>query len=334
MPDKPVKQKIVRFSAPYAVEIHEHSMPEPAPGEVQVTTQVSAISAGTEMLAYRGQMPAGIALDASIAEFGQTVRYPLTYGYCAVGYVSACGAQVDRAWLGTRVFGFHPHASVYNVSPEALIQLPPALADEDALFLPNMETAIGLALDGRPLIGESVLVIGQGVVGLLLVAVLRGYPLLHIDTIDFFRNRLLRGEGLGVNTGFLSPTAVHNAYDLTYEVSGNPDGLQTAIARTGASGRVIIGSWYGSKEAVLDLGGAFHRSKITLYSSQVSELDPSLSGRWTKKRRLDLAIKILSQIQPRQFITHEFDLEQAAAAYALIDEGSPDLVQVILRHPG
>lgn len=333
MPARSVKQKVVQFSAPCTVKIHEQSCPAPSQDEVQVTTRISAISAGTEMLAYRGQIPAGMAMDASIPELAQTVRYPLTYGYCTVGYVSACGARTDTEWLGKRVFGFHPHATRYNTRPEDLIPLPPALADEDALFLPNMETAVGLALDGRPLIGESVLVVGQGVVGLLLSSTLSLCPLLQVDIIDLSSKRLQRGKGRGINDGYIDPALIETKYDLSYEVSGNPDGLRTAIAHTGTSGRVIIGSWYGSKEATLDLGGAFHRSKITLYSSQVSELDPALSGRWTKKRRMDLAVEMLSAIEPRQFITHEFDFEKAADAYALIDAGSPELVQVILRHP-
>ena len=326
-------QKVVRFSAPRTVEIHEQSCRPPAPDEVQVTTRISAISAGTEMLAYRGQLPAGMAMDASIPELAQTARYPLTYGYCTVGYVSARGTRVDVEWLGKRVFGFHPHATRYNTRPEDLIPLPSALADEDALFLPNMETAVGLALDGRPLIGEAVLVVGQGVVGLLLSSVLFLYPLLQVDIVDLSAKRLERGRACRINEGYADPALIETKYDLSYEVSGNPDGLRTAIAHTGTSGRVIIGSWYGSKEARLDLGGAFHRSKITLYSSQVSDLDPALSGRWTKKRRMELAVEMLSKIKPRQFITHEFDLEKAADAYALIDAGSQEPIQVILRHP-
>jgi len=53
------------------------------------------------------------------------------------------------------------------------------------------------------------------------------------------------------------------------------------------SGRVVIGSWYGSKPVQLDLGGAFHRSRIRLISSQVSSLAPELSGRWDKSRRFE-----------------------------------------------
>lgn len=333
MASRAVIQKLLRFRAPYDVEVLEQSCPPLAPDEVQVTTRLSAISAGTEMLAYRGQLPADMALDTSIPELAHALQYPLAYGYCSVGYISNCGSKTDRSWLGKRVFGFHPHATVFHSRPERLISLPQHLSDEDALFLPNMETAVGLVLDGRPLIGESVLIVGQGVVGLLLASVLTEYPLLQLEAVDLNTKRRIRGEQFGIQTSYGGGPFIEGMYDLTYEVSGNPDGLRTAISHTGASGRVIIASWYGSKDVKLDLGGSFHRSKITLYSSQVSELDPVLSGRWTKKRRLDLAMEMLSKVQPRQLITHEFDLEDVARAYALVDAGSPDLVQVILKHP-
>jgi alcohol dehydrogenase len=57
--------------------------------------------------------------------------------------------------------------------------------------------------------------------------------------------------------------------DTSVEVSGVPAGLQTAIDATAYGGKVIVGSWYGSKPAPLRLGLDFHRGHLTLRASQV-----------------------------------------------------------------
>jgi hypothetical protein len=62
----------------------------------------------------------------------------------------------------------------------------------------------------------------------------------------------------------------------------------------------------GQKRAEIDLGGAFHRSRIRLISSQVSTISPELSGRWDKSRRFEVAWQALERIKPEKWITHRF----------------------------
>jgi threonine dehydrogenase-like Zn-dependent dehydrogenase len=126
--------------------------------------------------------------------------------------------------------------------------------------------------------------------------------------------------------------AAWSGADLTYELSGNPAALDQAIAATGYSGRVVIGSWYGRKPVSLDLGGRFHRSKIRLVASQVSRLAPGLTGRWDTQRRLRTAWTMLRAVRPGQLITHRFPIEHAADAYALLDEHPAEVVQVMLTY--
>jgi len=85
---------------------------------------------------------------------------------------------------GRRVFVFHPHQSHVLASPDALLPIPPEVTDEDALFYPNMETAITLVHDAAPLLGERVLVFGQGIVGLLTTHLLALFPLEELATVD------------------------------------------------------------------------------------------------------------------------------------------------------
>jgi len=108
--------------------------------------------------------------------------------------------------------------------------------------------------------------------------------------------------------------------DLVYELSGNPAALDLAIELCGFSGRIVVGSWYGMKQANIDLGGKFHRSRIKLISSQVSTLSPEFTERWSKTRRLETAWQWIEKIKPGRLITRRFPLEQTKEAYRLLDE--------------
>ena len=193
-----MKRQAVVMAAPGVIEVQEEALGPPAAGEVQVETLVSAISAGTELLFYRGQVPASMALDETIPTLGGRVQYPLRYGYAVVGRVVTCGDGVDKkTWLGRLVFAFRPHESAFNTRPEDLIRVGGGIGAEGASFLPNMETALTLVHDGGPLAGEQVAVFGQGIVGLLVTGLLAGMPLASLVTLDRYALR----RGLSVEVG-------------------------------------------------------------------------------------------------------------------------------------
>ncbi len=320
------------FTAPYTVNVREESLPALAAGQALVQTLGSAISPGTEMLVYRGQAPTAMALDETITALGGQFQFPLKYGYSAVGRVIELGPDVDAAWLGRAVFAFNPHESHFIADTHDLFPLPDDVDAETALFLSNMETAVNFLLDGAPLIGENVAVLGQGVVGLLTTALLTRYPLANLTTFDHYPLRRETSLTLGAHASLEPGNPPALQADLTYELSGSPAALDAAIALTGFDGRIVIGSWYGQKRAALDLGGRFHRSRIRLIGSQVSTLTPALSGRWSKARRLQVAWDMLRAIQPARLITHRFPLADSAQAYALIDQYPEACLQVLLTY--
>lgn len=334
------------FVGPGRVEVRTEPQPDPGPGQVLVATLCSGISPGTEMLLYRNEFPGEVALDATIDALAGRFGYPLKYGYGAVGRVAAVGPQVAREWLDRLVFAFHPHESHFVAEPKVLLPVPAGLTPEVATLLPNLETAVVFLLDGAPLVGEQVAVFGQGIVGLLLTALLARMPLKVLATLDLHPQRRQLSKRLGAHLSLdpaasetwarlqaaLSGEGDYAGADLTYEVSGSPAALDQAIAITGFHGRVVIGSWYGRKPAELHLGGAFHRSRIRLLSSQVSTLGPELSGRWSKARLRATAWRLLMEVRPDFLITHRFDLAEAAAAYELLDRRPGEAVQVVLTY--
>lgn len=329
------KVKTLFFTAPRKIEIREMPLPQPGEDEVLVETICSAISAGTEMLVYRGEFP---HLADSHDGLSSDLNYPLAYGYACVGVVKQTGKSVDREWEGRLVFSFQPHTSHFTARAESLFLVPGSLSPESACFLPNMETAVNLVQDGAPILGERALVLGQGVVGLLTASLLGEFPLESLTVVDAIeaRRKALHVENKKLRVNRYSPADLppftSDLFDLTFELSGSPSALNTAIALTDFSGRVVIGSWYGQKRAEIDLGGAFHRSRIRLISSQVSTISPELSGRWDKARRFKVAWNALERLQPERWITHRFSLKDADQAYQLLDENPQQAIQVIFDH--
>ena len=333
-----MKRQALWFTAPFQVEIREDILPALQPDDILVQSTLSAISPGTEMLLYRGQMPANMAVDETIKALQGTMAYPLKYGYAAVGQVIETGKNVDQSWNGRFIFSFQPHQSHFITRPEFVQPLPPDMTPETAVFLPNMETAVSFVMDGQPVLGERVVVFGQGVVGLLTTKLLAQFPLADLITVDGYALRRTWSARMGAaspaRTAVLDPAELDSLTeaDLTYELSGNPAALNQAISVTGFDGRVVIGSWYGNKPATLDLGGAFHRRQMRLISSQVSHLHPRWRGRWTKSRRLQTTWQMLRQHDPAQLITHRFALEDAAAAYQLLDQNAAATIQPVLHY--
>lgn len=337
-----MKSTVLYFTAPGRVELREKDLAAPAAGQVLVEAQLSAISAGTEMLVYRGQFPR--ELSDSHDQVSSNLDYPLSYGYASVGRVKAIGEGVEAAWQDRLVFSFQSHRSHYVAAPESLLPIPGSLSSANAVFLPNAETAVNLVQDSEPVLGECVLVLGQGIVGLLTASLLREFPVRRLVTADRYGARRRASIELGVDASldpsfddFRSaalralPSALEG-YDLTVEISGNPSALDDAIALTAFSGRVVVGSWYGEKQASLALGGRFHRSRISLISSQVSTISPKLSARWTKPRRFEIAWEALQRIQPEKWITHRFAIGDAAEAYRVLDQSPEQALQVVLTY--
>ena len=343
-----MKRLSLYFEAPYRVAVRQDSLPPLGSDQVLVETLASAISPGTELLIYRGQVPTDIPLDETIPALRAPFAYPLKYGYATFGQITAVGSNVASEWQGTCIFAYNPHESHFIANPEELIPLPPSLSPEEGTLLPNMETAITFLMDGHPLLGEQVLVFGQGVVGLLTTALLSQFPLASLVALDPIPLRREKSLSLGAHHA-LDPTGTdalsrlhevlkqdrpYRGADLTYELSGNPAALDQAIAATGFNGRVVIGSWYGQKRASLHLGGRFHRSRISLISSQVSTISPALQGRWNKARRWQMALEMLRKLSPAHLVTHRFSIHEAAGAYQLLDQRPEEAIGIILTYGG
>jgi len=327
-----MKARALFFEAPHRVTVREETLGAPREGEVRVESLVSAISAGTELLFYRGQIPEGVALDETIGALGETFQYPVAYGYAIVGEVIELGDGVAEHWLGRRVFAFQPHRSHFVAPVDELVPLPEGAPAERSVLLPTAETAVNLLLDAEPLVGERVLVLGQGVVGLLTTALLSRFPLSELVTVDPLEWRRERSLRLGAHRALGPDVSPGTDFDLTLELSGAPEAINAAVGATGFEGRIVVGSWYGDERVPVDLGTRFHRGRLKILSSQVSHIGSARRARWTKTRRLDVALESLERAHAAELVSHRFPLERASEAYRLLAESPGECLQILLTY--
>lgn len=348
-----ITRRAVTFTAPRAVEVVEEPLRGPDPDEVLVQTTLSAISPGTETLIYRGEAPSRISADANIEALSGTLDFPIQYGYAVVGRVTEVGSEVDASWKGRRVFSFQPHVSHFSATPEELIPLRDDTSFRDGVMIPSLETAVNLLMDARPMIGERAAVFGQGVIGLLTTTLCTRYPLESLVTVDPnpSRRALSKERGAthtfhpeqdqnqlrevfnvdGENAAEAGPSKYEGA-DLILEVSGRPSALEDALSLVGFDGRIIVGSWYGTKKVGLSLGRRFHRSRIEIASSQVSTIDPDHRGRWSKERRMRCVSNMIEESQPGELISDVFSPQDAPEVYNQLDRDRPGILQPVFSY--
>lgn len=323
---------------PGEVSLREEKIGAPSEGEILVRGFFSALSHGTERLIYLGQVEENISLDLSIPSLGRQLSFPLKYGYSNAGVIEEIGKGVDKSLMSKKVFSFQPHQSYFLARLEEVFLINPQVDLEDASLYPSVETAFALFLDGNPHIGEFVLILGQGSIGLLLTALLSRTGALIVSADPYSKRRELsrnfgaflsldpysedfRGECLELTEG--------RGFDLIFEVSGNPDALSSAFSVAAFEADIIVGSWYGKRPVTL--GTAFHRSRFRLRSSQVSTLPSVLSKCWSKERRSKAAWKFLEEMNLKSLISHHLPLERAAEAFKLLEKPSPELVQIVFN---
>jgi 2-desacetyl-2-hydroxyethyl bacteriochlorophyllide A dehydrogenase len=322
------------FVDPRSTEIRTSAWAPPEQGEVSIRTLFSGISGGTEMLAYRGELDADMAVDETLGSLGGTFRYPFRYGYSCVGIVEQSRSDIDE---GAVVFAFQPHQDVFVADAADVVVLGSADPRLATMF-PLVETALQISLDAGAVSGETVAVFGLGAVGLLTALMLRraGARVLAVDVAPWRRaaatdvgiesltpEELVERVRSGGNSGRI-PVAV--------EVSGNPNALRTALGVLAHEGLALVASWYGTKDVSLPLGADFHRRRLTIRSTQVSTIPARLSDRWTPDRRRRAVVDLLADLPLDRLATHTYPFDDAAEAYEAIDAGIAGLIHVALGY--
>jgi 2-desacetyl-2-hydroxyethyl bacteriochlorophyllide A dehydrogenase len=329
----------VWFPAAGVAEIRAEPPRPVGPTDVRVRAVVSGLSAGSELLVYRGLAPSDLLPDLPTVE--GDFRLPIKFGYASVGRVAEVGSEVDGLEVDDLVFAHHPHQTDYVVPADFPIWLPKGIPVERGVFAANLETAATVVLDAHPRLGEAVLVSGQGVVGLLVTMLLKRTGAGPIITTDFHGRRRDAAMRAGADHSLVPGDALVDevreltggrGVDVAIEASGSPAALQSCVDIAAFGGTVVVASWYGTREVTLGLGGAFHRRRLRVVSSQVSTLDPALSPRWSRERRTDMVRSLLTALPLEDLVTHRFPFSAAASAFALLENKPEECLQVVLDY--
>jgi 2-desacetyl-2-hydroxyethyl bacteriochlorophyllide A dehydrogenase len=327
------RAEAVRFVAPHVVEVADVAVPEARSGEVLVRAELSGISGGTEMLAYRGELDSSLPRDETLGALTGSFEYPFTYGYSVVGTVEASRSDVAE---GERVFAFHPHQTRFVVSAADVVPIG-ACDPRTATLFPLVETALQISLDAGVRYREVVAVVGLGPVGILTAILLMrsGATVLGSDPKPW-RRETAKKCGLEAVTPEELGDAVQTATggrgaDFIVEATGNPGALGESLGLLAREGVAMVASWYGAKPVTLPLGADFHRRRLELRSSQVSTIG-GRAVRWDRRRRLEATQALLAELPLSTLASHTFPLERAPEAYAALDRGDDGVVHVALAY--
>jgi threonine dehydrogenase-like Zn-dependent dehydrogenase len=255
---------------------------------------------------------------------------PVKYGYMSVGVVESGHGSVAHGLVGRTVFCLHPHQDRYVVPASAVTPLPEAVPPERAVLAANMETAVNGLWDAAPGVGDRILVVGGGVVGMLTAHLARGIPGSHVTLIDPLPGRAAVAAALDLPFSQAAPTAADA--DLVIHASGSADGLVDALSGAGVEARVVEMSWYGDRPVSLPLGEAFHSRRLTIRSSQVGRIPPERAPRWTHARRMALGLRLLSDARLDALLTGESPFEDLPAVMERLARAGDDTLCHRIRY--
>jgi 2-desacetyl-2-hydroxyethyl bacteriochlorophyllide A dehydrogenase len=291
------------------------------------------------MLVYRGEVPPDLPLD--LPTLAGDFSFPIKHGYATVGRVAETGAGVERLSPDDLVFVHHPHQEAFTVPAAMPVRLPEGIDPTSGVFFANVETALNVVHDSPLHLGETALVFGQGVVGLLVTQLLKRAGAEQVLAVEPIESRRRLALEVGADASFepdedllervLEATGGRGA-DLAVEVSSSGAALQVAVDAVASEGTVVVASWYGTRPVTLSLGGHFHRGRVKVRSSQVGRIAPELAPRWDRARRTGAVLDLLPRLRLKELVSHKVPFVEAPRAYRLVDEAPGETVQVILLH--
>lgn len=275
------------YVKPGVAEFRTERLPPLSSGVARIATEYSAISRGTERLVALGEIPksewARMRAPSQAGEFS----FPVKYGYSATGIVTAGPERL----VGQRIFALHPHQDHFQLEADELVPLPAAIPSRRAALGANMETALNAHWDAGTAPGDRVLVVGAGVVGLLVGYLARRIAGTEVTITDIDPARAAQAAALGLK--FSAPLEIPPGHRIVFHASATSAGLETAINAAAFEGRVIELSWFGTRPATVNLGGAFHSRRLSIISSQVGHVAPSQRSQIDRRERLRRAVALL-----------------------------------------
>jgi threonine dehydrogenase-like Zn-dependent dehydrogenase len=308
-------------------EIRTADVPDPGPDEVLVRSLHSGISRGTETLVFRGGVPESQWAEMRAPFQEGDFPAPVKYGYLNVGVVEQGPAEL----VGKTVFSLYPHQTRFVVPASAVTPVPDGVPAARAVLAGTVETAVNALWDAAPLIGDRIAVVGGGMIGCSVAAVLAGFPGAKVQLVDADPSRAAVAAKLGVD--FALPADATGDCDVVVHASATSAGLTRSLELLAAEATVIELSWYGDKQVSVPLGEFFHSRRLVVKSSQVGGIAPARRGRRTYADRLALSLELLADPRFDALITGQSDFDELPEVLPRLADGSLPAMCHVVNYP-
>jgi threonine dehydrogenase-like Zn-dependent dehydrogenase len=214
------------------------------------------------------------------------------------------------------------------VPASALAPVPDGVPSDRAVLAGTAETGINALWDAGPRIGDRVAVVGAGMVGGILAALLRTFPLDRLQLVDVNPSRSALADALDVD--LVHPDDAAGDNDLVFHCSATESGLARGLQLLGEEAELIELSWYGLNQPRAPLGAAFHSRRLTIRASQVGAVAAARRTRRTTRDRLALALRLLEDPIFDAFITGHAPFGALPQIMeSIFNDGAETLCQVI-----
>ena len=358
-------KQILQDMAKGGTTIAEAPAPQVSRGSVVINTRISLISAGTErMLVGFGkasylekarQQPEKVkmvlekiqtdGLMTTIEAVQSKLSQPLVLGYCNVGIVAELGSEVDGFKIGDRVVSNGAHSDIVKVPKNLCARIPDNVEDAQAAFVVVASIGLqGIRL-AEPTLGESFVVTGVGLIGLLTVQLLIAHGC-RVLAIDFDDSKLELARQFGAvtcNPGKgEDPVAAGMAFSRGHGVDGViitastkvSDPVTQAARMSRKRGRIVMVGVTGlelnradfyEKELSFQVSCSYGPGRYDSNYEDRGQDYPIGFVRWTEQRNFEAVLDMLAsgQLNVKPLISHQFNFEDAALAYqALTDDRS------------
>jgi 2-desacetyl-2-hydroxyethyl bacteriochlorophyllide A dehydrogenase len=337
------RQAVIR--EPHRVEVVEVALTDPAPNQILVATEVSAVSPGTELAVWTGTHQ--WLRDPTLPDW----KFPFRPGYSAAGSVVKVGADVTGVKEGDRVSypGNHASAELLTIGHERgrLWKIPEGCSGDRAAWACIARYGMGAAIRAGVTLGRSAAVLGLGVIGQFTLRCLLAagaHPVVGIDSVKMRRDAALAAGALHVidpdpdgGRAQLARYLGARGAEFVADATGVPDAVPVAMALACDGGQVVIVGSPRGKAKEVNFYDDLHRRYLEVTGAHGNMLfEPAhtrLAGAWDigKAQRWLLAELASHRLSLKGLVTQRIEPEQLGAAYEGLLKKKEEYLGVVVR---
>lgn len=358
-----------------ATEVGDIPVPNVKRGHLLIQTTNTLVSAGTERMMVEFGKAGWIdkarkqpdkvrmvlekiktdGLQPTIEAVLNKLDQPLPLGYCNVGRVAGVGAGIAGFEAGERVISNGKHAEVVSVPINLCAKVPETVSDEEAAF-----TVLGaIALQGirlvQPTLGETVVVTGLGLIGLVTVQLLRAHGC-RVLGLDYDKQKLALARQFGAEVVDLAaghdPVKAAELYSrgrgvdavIVTAATKSSEPVHQAALMCRKRGRIVLVGVTGlelsrddffKKELTFQVSASYGPGRYDPNYEEKGQDYPIGFVRWTEQRNFEAVLDMMAdgRLNVKPLISHRFEIAEANKAYELVGGAGPSL-GILLRYPG